>query len=257
MSLTGQTGNQQSVSQNYATIISSPQNHGVFLDKRHQLDYEIVSVEKTYPTSETLDINSGIHFPGDQYLGPGTNVIEKILQGVQPNGHNDYVAQQHDIDYLSNNDPLGSDISAIISTDNSPDGLALKLGLGARVVSDLLSRPFGLQQHTRWNKSETGNPKLDHELQDQLRDFTVKDPISWFKLNNERDQDYVNDLSEAERLKNVLKWSQIASHTPQLHGLQAFSIVPKDLPETAKNIHGHSANLESVMHPAAPQRGGL
>lgn len=40
------------------------------------------------------------HFPGHNYLGPGTKVATRIIRGDQPVNIYDKLARQHDIDYL-------------------------------------------------------------------------------------------------------------------------------------------------------------
>lgn len=38
-----------------------------------------------------------VHYPGHNYTGPGTNVINNILKGVKPTNINDYYAALHDL----------------------------------------------------------------------------------------------------------------------------------------------------------------
>jgi hypothetical protein len=117
------------------------------------------------PTTNT-NISGGWHFPGDEYLGPGTPVVDKIINNVRPKSHNDYVALQHDIDYLSTDEPLKSDLNAVLRGNNSPDGLALKLGLGGRMIGDLLLGPFHSISHFNNKNTTDPNTKL---LQEQLQ----------------------------------------------------------------------------------------
>lgn len=116
------------------------------------------------PFFRDKDPNSpGLHYPGDSYLGPGTDVVGKILSNVGAKSPNDYVAMQHDIDYLSGREPIISDINAILRANNSPDGLALKLGLGSRVVADILAGPF--HKVTHFNKEAGLSKEEVHQLE--------------------------------------------------------------------------------------------
>jgi hypothetical protein len=76
-------------------------------------------------------------------MGPGTHVIDRILKGVAPTSYTDAVALQHDIDYLTDKDPIISDLKAIWLADNTMQGVVMKTGLVARSVVDLLTRPIG------------------------------------------------------------------------------------------------------------------
>jgi len=73
------------------------------------------------------------HYPGSNFTGPGTHVIDKVMSGVQPNSYTDSIARQHDIDYLKYNDTyLGgayADIKAIAQTYLRPfdvEGMAMR-----------------------------------------------------------------------------------------------------------------------------------
>lgn len=80
------------------------------------------------------------HFPGQQYTGPGTHIVTRLLRGDIPSNKTDFVTMLHDIDYMGTSTPLSSDIRAIRNSDYSVQGLATKMGLGLRSMLDAL--PF-------------------------------------------------------------------------------------------------------------------
>lgn len=43
--------------------------------------------------------HSGLHLPGHNYIGPGTDVVSRIQHGHKPVDLDDYAALQHDIAY--------------------------------------------------------------------------------------------------------------------------------------------------------------
>lgn len=129
------------------------------------------------PFFRDKDPNSpGLHYPGDSYLGPGTDVVGKILSNTGAKSPNDYVAMQHDIDYLSGREPIASDINAILRANNSPDGLALKLGLGSRVVGDILAGPF--HKLTHFNKESGLSQEYIHQLE-MISGSSAWNPAFW------------------------------------------------------------------------------
>lgn len=71
-------------------------------------------------------------------MGPGTHVIQRIIDGMKPTSYTDSIAQQHDIDFLTQKEPILSDLTAIMKTDNSFQSFIMRLGLGARSVADYL-----------------------------------------------------------------------------------------------------------------------
>lgn len=93
---------------------------------------------------------------------------------MQPRSPNDFVALQHDIDYLSGNEPILSDINAIMRGNNSLDGLVLKLGLGARTVADILAGPY--HRITHFNGSKYKGAELT-QLQKELE--TISGSRTW------------------------------------------------------------------------------
>lgn len=76
------------------------------------------------------------HFPGQEFTGPGTHVITKILNKVMPRNKTDFVTMLHDIDYLRNAGLVTgaslADYVAIYNADYSLPGIATKLGLTIR-----------------------------------------------------------------------------------------------------------------------------
>jgi len=52
---------------------------------------------------DSSPIDSGFHYPGSNYCGPGTNVYKKVMNGVRPSDYHDRLALLHDIEYLVNN----------------------------------------------------------------------------------------------------------------------------------------------------------
>lgn len=83
------------------------------------------------------------HFPGANFIGPGTPVGQNILNDVQPTSVTDAAARQHDIDYLKNagDSTFISDVRAITSSypSFSPDALALRAGLSVKTLFDIYS----------------------------------------------------------------------------------------------------------------------
>jgi hypothetical protein len=70
-------------------------------------------------------------------MGPGTHIIQRILDAVQPKSHSDALALMHDIDYLID----GGDEDKIVAADQRAidsakfytlEGVAMKLGLTIR-----------------------------------------------------------------------------------------------------------------------------
>lgn len=86
-----------------------------------------------------METSTEFHYPGSNYTGPGTHIIQKILNHVPPVSHTDAIARQHDIDYLisagNSNQALIDDSNAISRiNDVSLESVAMFLGLTARGV---------------------------------------------------------------------------------------------------------------------------
>jgi hypothetical protein len=69
-------------------------------------------------------------------MGPGTNVLQNVDLGITPKNYNDALALKHDFDYLTNKEPILTDLTAIIDSDWTLSGLAMKAGLGLRSIAD-------------------------------------------------------------------------------------------------------------------------
>jgi hypothetical protein len=59
---------------------------------------------------DKMELSKEKHMPGHNYMGPGTNVAQKISKGIKPANYGDFIAMQHDIDYLKN---AGKDVRKI------------------------------------------------------------------------------------------------------------------------------------------------
>lgn len=128
--------------------------------EKHLKDYSIK--EKNLPNDMTL--------PTFNYLGPGTHVVNNILNGVLPVSETDSYALQHDYDYLSATslqDVYEADNSFGLKNDiiggfNPPNNALTTL---ARTILKL-KNDIGLTEKF-WTKS---NNDLDQEDLQILRD---------------------------------------------------------------------------------------
>lgn len=134
--------------------------------EKHMLNEQREAKIRSDPSTYT-----GFHFPGDNYLGPGTNIRNKIYGNFLPTTRNDYVARQHDIDYIGDHEPIYGDIKAIIKSGPGWDGVAMRLGLGFRTVADAVLYPFGLHKLTHVNRSINGNKYDDERLRAELEQY--------------------------------------------------------------------------------------
>ncbi len=82
-----------------------------------------------------------LHYPGSNYTGPGTHVINRVLDRVFPTDYDDAVTLVHDIEYLmySDNKELirKADTHAIEQATLDFHGLATRLGLTLGKLLDL------------------------------------------------------------------------------------------------------------------------
>lgn len=102
-------------------------------------------------------------------MGPGTHVINRLQKRMAPLSHTDSVAMYHDIDYLSKQEPILSDVKAILRTDNSLQGWAMRFGLGARSALDALLHILPIPNFTHINgRNDTLNMN-----DDQLRQYLL------------------------------------------------------------------------------------
>jgi len=87
--------------------------------------------------------HTGLHVPGHQFMGPKTDVANRIEHGHQPVDADDYVSRQHDIDYLAADNPIDiylADIKAFSQYDGfTLHGLIGKLGMLTKMVTPLSS----------------------------------------------------------------------------------------------------------------------
>lgn len=105
-------------------------------------------------------------------MGPGTHVIGNILNDIVPKSKTDAVALIHDIDYLTNEEPIISDFRAMSKAEWDLEGLAMRTGLGIRSVVDALMHiiPF-VPNFTHLNGRTTNDINMtDDELIPLLRD---------------------------------------------------------------------------------------
>jgi hypothetical protein len=109
-------------------------------------------------------------------MGPGTNVINNIMTGKKPLHHNDMVAALHDIDYLSGGDMYEQDLKAIINSDYTLSGFALKLGLSTRMLLDFILKPLPVaQQLVRFNGQDQYSADETIQIQTFLRQKLLAD----------------------------------------------------------------------------------
>lgn len=86
-----------------------------------------------------------MHYPGTQYLGPGTHIGTKIIKQIKPKSYIDGIAMQHDIDYLksagSRVGQIKADIRAFVKSYGSISlqALAMRAGLMGRLIGDILT----------------------------------------------------------------------------------------------------------------------
>lgn len=83
----------------------------------------------------------GLNFQLDkntEFLGPGTHVIKKILDKINPTSHEDVAAMLHDIDYLRSGEKFQSDYYAWRESGMNYHGFMLTLGLNLRSIGDAL-----------------------------------------------------------------------------------------------------------------------
>lgn len=110
------------------------------------------------------------HYPGMNYMGPGTHILTKIRDGVQPVNQIDEIALHHDLDYLRANDNywqlITADVKAMKQADLSLPGIAMVLGLSLRsVLSTLTFNQFNFSGNS---------PKLTTEELKFLDDYVAE-----------------------------------------------------------------------------------
>jgi len=87
---------------------------------------------------ELNETSTEFHFPGQNYTGPGTHVIERLKRGDQPQNKTDFATLLHDIDYLRTagrpDKQWEADKRAIRNSAFSIEGLATGIGLTTRGI---------------------------------------------------------------------------------------------------------------------------
>lgn len=125
---------------------------------------------------ESEKLSTEYHYPGTNYLGPGTRVTTNIVNDVQPTSYIDGLARQHDIDYMlssgSYTGAVAADIKAILGSyaEISLQSIALRLGLSARLLANTLT--FGQLANYNLNL-----PNMSHEQTQQVGQL-LNDKIS-------------------------------------------------------------------------------
>jgi len=91
------------------------------------------------PIIETKQIkHTGFHLPGHNYMGPGTNVVERIEAGETPIDKDDRTAKDHDIACIGATNAaelLIADLDAFDSFTYSTHGIIGKVGMLARIYT--------------------------------------------------------------------------------------------------------------------------
>lgn len=97
-----------------------------------------------------------MHFPGMNYMGPGTHIISNILNEKAPVSRIDAIALKHDIEYLTDGEKYAADLSAIYESSkgfsNPLQALAMRLGLSIRMVGDLITHVIPYAPKLHFNK---------------------------------------------------------------------------------------------------------
>jgi len=89
-------------------------------------------------------------------MGPGTHIVERLIRGIKPTDPVDAIAMWHDLDYLTDEEPIFSDLRAILRTYSVPfeysgKALAMRLGLTFRSFLDLAEHALGISSVTHLN----------------------------------------------------------------------------------------------------------
>lgn len=87
------------------------------------------------------------HVPGQNFTGPGTHIVDRIMRGVLPTNQVDLVTMVHDIQYLklSGKNPYETDLRSGVQADFSWQGWLTKLGLTFKAAHNLVT---GTLTHT-------------------------------------------------------------------------------------------------------------
>jgi hypothetical protein len=109
-------------------------------------------------------------------MGPGTHIISRVYSDTQPVNKNDFLALLHDIQYLqcAGVNPTYPDKLAIVQSDYSLSGFAMKLGLLSRYA-------FGLQMN---DNLEGLTHAQTRSIGDTLMKIIKERNINLFRLYN-------------------------------------------------------------------------
>jgi hypothetical protein len=107
-------------------------------------------------------------------MGPGTHVIQRVIDNVQPLSHADCLALMHDVDYLiyggNEDDIVAADQRAIDSAQYTLEGVAMKLGLKFRSFFHLAIHETGLREVGELLKQYIKNSK---DYNSSFKQFSV------------------------------------------------------------------------------------
>ncbi len=122
-----------------------------------------------------------LHYPGSNYMGPGTHVLSRLLRGVKPTSYNDALALKHDIEYLQDGEMFESDLRAAFNSTGGLQGALMKIGLLSRSAIDAFLHLFGSKFHL--NKRPKG---LSTDVYNKAKEL-AKPMLAEFNI----DDDYV------------------------------------------------------------------
>lgn len=117
-------------------------------------------------------------------MGPGTHVIDNIFKRIKPTSQPDAVALQHDVDYLFDKEPIISDLRAIVRSDNSLQGMTMKIGLGARSIADYLIHTNPVLNYFDINPTHINGRSDTMSLTDQELNMSLTRAIRDMDLND-------------------------------------------------------------------------
>ncbi len=120
-----------------------------------------------------------LHFPGQNYTGPGTHIISRIADGVMPNNKTDAATLMHDIDYMlatNKKESILADISAIKRSDKlTPEGLATTIGLTSR---SLLTPQLFYGGNPLYGDVLKQYVKLDPQYQQKFKEYGLSNELA-------------------------------------------------------------------------------
>lgn len=107
-------------------------------------------------------------------MGPGTHVITKVLNGVEPTSYTDALALRHDLQYLTSGEKFKEDWQAIAASDWSTQGIAMKVGLTGRIVFDAVSHLLPFDKKFHLNNSKNIDDELLKEVVQKAQPMLAK-----------------------------------------------------------------------------------